>query len=62
MNTRVLVIFTSKFNLEKEFKQEEELNNVIFKLHALKIQIIIFGYDLGSENDDEKFGGSLKFS
>ena len=56
MNTRVLVIFTSKFNLDKEFQNPEELNNVIFKLHALKIQIIIFGYEIGSGDEDGKFG------
>lgn len=44
-NTRVLVIFTSKFNLSDA--EDSEINQVIFNLHALKINVVFFGYEIG---------------
>ena len=42
---RVLCIFTSMFDLSQANK--EELNQVIFNLNALKINVVIFGYEIG---------------
>lgn len=41
---RVIVIFTSKFNIKHH--NVEKVNKTIRKLHALKISLIIFGYQI----------------
>ena len=49
-NKRVLVIFTSKFNLTNFSK--EDLNQAIMNLHLLEINVIIFGYELAYVESD----------
>ena len=47
-NTQVLLLFTSKFDLTRAFRETpDELDKVIFDMHALKINVIIFGYEIG---------------
>ena len=38
------MIFTSKFNIKSN--TVEKVNSMIKKLHALKISLIIFGYEI----------------
>ena len=46
-NKQVLIIFTSKFDMT-DLEKKEELNNIIMNIHALGINIIVFGYELCS--------------
>lgn len=49
-NKRVLVIFTSKFNLSNVSK--DDLNQAIMNLHLLQINVIIFGYELDFKDSE----------
>lgn len=52
-NIRVIVIFTSKFNLSTV--DRNELTSLIFKLHVLKINVVIFGYEIGNEELEDEY-------
>lgn len=55
-NRRIIVILTSKFEI-----QNEGLDEMIRKLHALNINIIIFGYELDSLSNIQEEDDLLEF-
>ena len=51
-NKRIICIFTSKFNLSNE--ESREVYKIVRTMHKLKINIVIFGYEIGHHYDEEE--------
>jgi len=59
-NIRTIVIFTSKFDQIVGVVDERELENTIFHLHELKINLIIFGYQVGTHHRQKRMLAQFK--
>lgn len=45
-NRRLIIIFTNHFDIDLE---DEEVLKIILKLHAFRINLMIFGYEIGTQ-------------
>lgn len=48
-----MLVFTSRFEKLDDFKQDE-IDKIIFYLHALRINVVFFYYELGSGSQEVK--------
>lgn len=55
---KVIVILTSEFDMEHV--NQKALCKTIMKLHALKVNIFILGFEIQNDTDDKSHAGSIE--